>query len=138
MKEQKCCVYCGDWYQCRDHVIPISYSSSYRNYKPKDIVKCCMLCNSLAGDSLHFSIMSKAKYLYHRYNRKYKKVLNYPVWDIVELNDLDYGLRQFIVSRQHLKRLITFKLENLELVACGLAPRILNKFKSHEEALSAL
>lgn len=137
MNKPKHCVYCGDWYQCRDHIIPVSYAQTYRNYREKDTAPCCNLCNNLAGDSAHFTIQSKARYLHERYNKKFKKVLRLPVWTPSELKELDYGLRAYVVQRQHLKALIKLKIGNLELVMHGLDPVVLNKFKSHEEALKA-
>lgn len=136
MSKKKHCVYCGDWYQCRDHIIPISYNQNYRNYKHGDTVSCCSICNLLAGDSVHFSIISKAKYLYQKYSKKYKKVLKFPKWTNQELIELDYSLSNIIIRRQHLKKLIILKLENLELVSNGFEPKILNSFKNHKEAFT--
>ena len=138
MENPKSCVYCGDWYQCRDHVIPVSWQQTYRSYKKGETVRSCTLCNTLAGDSVHFSIISKAEYLIKRYNKKFKKVLNLPKWSAQEIDDLDYGLKSYVLNRQHLKYLIAAKLKNLEKSSYGLDVEPLNVFNDHEKAFLAM
>lgn len=132
------CVYCGDWFQCRDHVVPISWQQTYRNYRRGETVKCCTLCNTLAGDSVHFSLLSKAEYLIKRYHKKFKKILLLPEWTLDEMEELDYGLQAYVLQRQHLKHLVLFKLENLSRSSCGLDVEPLRAFDSHDEAMKAM
>lgn len=132
MSDTAYCVYCGDWSQCRDHVIPVSYSQTYRNYRVGDTVPCCHLCNTLAGDSLHFSVQSKSRYLVDRYLKKFKKVLKIPDWSPSDLRDLDYGLRTFVESRLYLRELVESKLCNLRRVSDGFEAVRLNEFSARE------
>lgn len=138
MTPSKHCVYCGDWFQCRDHVIPVSYSSVYRTFNIKETVPCCNTCNLLAGDSVHFSVSSKAEFLIKRYERKFKKVLSLPHWTQEEMDELDYSLAHFVLTRQHLRALIRAKLVNLNLAANGFTVEGLHSFADHKSAVKAL
>lgn len=136
--EKNKCIYCGDWFQCRDHVIPVSWQQVFRDYKKGKTVKCCHLCNNLAGDSVHFSPLSKAEYLIKRYQKKFKKILKLPDWSLEKINQLDYSLCSYVIHRQHLKRLIISKLKNLDRSSCGLDVEPLISFKNHEDAMKAI
>lgn len=78
MINQNCCVYCGDWYQCRDHVIPVSYNYAYKCYHQNETVLCCSECNTMCGDRIFDGVEGKSEYLLKRYNKKYKKHLECP------------------------------------------------------------
>lgn len=129
------CVYCGDWFQCRDHLVPASYMQVYRSYAKGTTVKCCHLCNNLAGDFVAFTVGDKAAHIEKRYRKRFKKVLKLPHWDEWELKQLDYGLRDMVIKNQHMKRLILIKLENLELVQAGFEPVPIRGFNSHLDAI---
>ena len=113
------CIYCGDWFQCRDHIIPISYCQTYRDYKRGATVYCCKECNTLLGDRAHFSISSRAEYLIEAYWVKRRKFLTFPEWTADEIMRLGYNLRDGIARKMATKRIYLKKLENLELVSQG-------------------
>jgi hypothetical protein len=117
------CVYCGDFNQCRDHVIPVSYNSVYRNYSLEDTVDCCNMCNQLALDYPAQSIEEKSLYLINQYHKKYSKVLNNPKWEDDEIDELSGNLKYKVKASENLKRLIENKLENLHLSSMGTLPK---------------
>lgn len=114
----KHCIYCGDFFQCRDHVIPISYQSVYRNYRPGDTVACCTECNTIAGDFLAFSVMQKARFLLGKYERKLAN-MRQPEWTKEELRELDHKLREFVKRKCSQAELLRKKIENLKLAVDG-------------------
>jgi predicted nucleic acid-binding Zn ribbon protein len=117
------CVYCGDFNQCRDHVIPVSVSHTFRTYNYEDTVDCCMECNKLAGDFSATCIEEKAAFLVKRYQKKYNSILELPKWDNKELDKLDGALRMQIKANENKKRLLTLKINNLELCSYGTMPK---------------
>lgn len=68
---QKCCVYCGDFVECQDHVIPVAYNSGNRAIDTGRTVDCCNMCNNLAGDFIAESVIQKAIHLEYWYQRKF-------------------------------------------------------------------
>lgn len=117
--ENKFCVYCGDWYECRDHVTPVLWRRVYRDYKQGETVYCCHMCNNLANDYVAFSIADKALYLVYRYQHKYDDVLALPKWSSSEINELSGTLKQYVKGKQLLRELLLRKLENLDQVSMG-------------------
>jgi hypothetical protein len=113
------CIYCGDWYQCRDHVIPINYQKTYRDFVPGSTVKCCTECNSLLGDRAHHTIQARAKYLVKAYIKNRKKFLNFPEWEREEIRELGYNLGTGVQTGLAKKWLYLMKLDNLERVGEG-------------------
>jgi hypothetical protein len=113
------CVYCGDYFQCRDHVIPVSYSSVYRSYKPGDTVHCCNRCNSFLSDKAHFTIHDRANYLIDIYRDRHWKDITFPIWEKQELEELGHNLRANVEKRLRLKTLYLNKIRNLELCSQG-------------------
>jgi hypothetical protein len=116
------CVYCGDWFECRDHLVPRSFMRVYRDYRKSETVHCCALCNQLAGDYVAYSVGEKAVYLIDRYERKFKKWLELPAWHRTEVNELRFTLKRRIAINEAFRRLITAKLRNLDLVSLGFKP----------------
>lgn len=116
------CVYCGDWFECRDHVIPRAFMRVYRDYRRAETVHCCALCNQLAGDYVAYSVGEKAVYLIDRYERKYRKWLELPVWTKPEVYELRFTLKKRIATNEAFRRLIVAKLRNLDLVSLGFKP----------------
>lgn len=131
------CVYCGDFYQCRDHVIPLAWLRVYRDYRPGETVYCCMMCNQSAGSYPARNVQDKAFYLIHRYQHKYAKVLALPNWEEDEIDELEGMLKDYIKGNTYLKQVLMRKLENLDLVSLGFpAVEIKNYFT--ELALKAV
>lgn len=121
------CIYCGDWYQCRDHIVPILVDAVERSYDPRKTCHCCSLCNNLAGDYWAESIEDKAQHLLARYRRKFRVVLFQNSWSDSELDDLMGGLHEFVRSKQNMKRLIEAKVDNLIRVSSGIEALRLNE-----------
>lgn len=117
-----CCIYCGDWFQCRDHLVPVSYSQSYRDYKSRDTVKACIECNKYAGSTVFFNIQDKAKFIKSQYLKHKDKILTLPTWEQEELSGIGRNLESTILKNQSLKSLYLMKLDNLELVVNGYPP----------------
>lgn len=115
-----CCVYCGDWYQCRDHVIPISYCQVYRDYKPGATVRACRECNGLLGSKAYFTQEERAEYLLARYPIKYRKLLQMPHWTPEECADLGYNLRVTVEAKMVLREIYALKIDNLERTSLAL------------------
>lgn len=113
------CIYCGDWYECRDHVIPISWQQTYRDYKPGSTVKCCKECNSFLGNKPFHTIQSRATYLINAYLINRKKDFNFPNWEANEIRELGYNLRTSVLNKLARKKVYLRKLENLEFVSNG-------------------
>jgi hypothetical protein len=113
------CVYCGDFYECRDHLIPVSWLRVYRDYRESETVACCTMCNRLASNYPATSLSDKAFYLLRRYEFKYQKILALPHWDQSEINELKGSLKNRVSRNHFLKELVKCKIENLELVANG-------------------
>ena len=120
------CIYCGDWYQCRDHIVPILVDAVERSYDPEKTCHCCNLCNNLAGDYWADSIEDKAQHILARYRRKFRVILFQNSWSDTELDDLMGGLHEFVRSKQNLKRLIEAKIDNLLRVSSGIEAIRLN------------
>jgi len=120
------CIYCGDWYQCRDHIVPILVDAVERSYDPEKTCHCCNLCNKLAGDYWAESIEDKAQHILSRYRRKFRVILFQNSWSDTELDDLMGGLHEFVRSKQNLKRLIEAKIDNLLRVSSGIEAIRLN------------
>ena len=87
------CAHCGDFYECRDHVIPVSWESVFRSYKKGHTVPACALCNQLAGDYVPYSFADKASFLIGRYQKKFRRLIRLPHWTEDEIAELYYGMR---------------------------------------------
>lgn len=114
------CVYCGDFNECQDHVIPVAYNSGNRRLDRGITVDCCNMCNSLAGDFVAETIIQKAIYLEDRYQRKHK--VGGPRWTREELKELHGGLKNYVEKKQFANLLIGAKLKNLDRVINGYKP----------------
>jgi hypothetical protein len=113
------CVYCGDWFQCRDHYIPRDWSGYHRSYAAGDVVPCCIECNILISNRAIFNVLDRAKYLISAYERKASKWLRIPPWSEKELGDMGYNMRNKIRIALMLRSVYAAKLLNLDLTAQG-------------------
>jgi|TARA_Y100000310_G_scaffold47517_1_gene44098 hypothetical protein len=113
------CTYCDDIAEDLDHVIPHSYASSsgVRLYKKELVVPCCKECNGLLGDKLFFLIGERAAYLGDRYTKRYKKILDTPMWEKEEIEELGCSLKSMIQRGICLKEKVTKKLAHLEIIS---------------------
>lgn len=113
------CIYCGDWYQRRDHIVPVLVDSVDRNYNPNKTCHCCSLCNQLAGSYFAQSIEDKALYILGNYRKRFRNIISLKDWDNDELDELNGSLHEYVRSKQNMKRLIDCKIDNLLLVSSG-------------------
>lgn len=114
--KQDLCIYCGSSKECREHVIPVVYTSLSRSYDPSSnwLVPSCKICNELAGSEVFFSIPEKAKYILKRYKSKFKKRLNMPEWTQDELDELDHLMRESVMAGLIAKRVLLEKIGNIK------------------------
>ena len=138
MEAPKHCHYCGDWYDCRDHVIPVSYTHIRRAFKGCKTVPACTMCNSLLSSFLFASMEERSAYLFDKYQSRYRRVLKLPVWTEQEVSELDYGMRSVVEGQQHAKRIVMAKLANLALTSEGEEPVSIPAMASHAEAMRVL
>lgn len=119
---ETCCVYCGDYNECQDHVICVSYNSGNRRLDRGKTVNCCNMCNGIAGDFLAESIIEKAIYLEDQYQRRFSKFRKIPKWTRAELAELGKNLHDMIGRKQFMRELLHAKLKNLDRVINGYPP----------------
>lgn len=116
------CVYCGDFNECQDHVIPVAFNSGNRRLDTGATVNCCNMCNGLAGDYVAETVIMKAIYLEDRYQRKFSRRLTGARWTRAEIEELTGTLKNFVETKQFAVVLINAKLKNLDRVINGYPP----------------
>lgn len=82
------CVYCGDWYGCIDHRVPVDWPGNHRSYAAGDIVSACRECNFLLTHFPNVTLSSRAGYLIRAYEKRAAKWLRVPPWSEHELQEL--------------------------------------------------
>lgn len=98
------CVYCGNSAESDDHYPPKSVSSHGM------LLPCCRECNSSLGALHPFSFSNRCRLAKDSIRRKYKKVLNMPLWDEDEMEDLSYALKRSIIECEKVKSIINERL----------------------------
>ena len=131
------CTYCGEHGDSLDHVIPHSYDHVYkkRSYNRKEVVPACTECNSLLGNKLYFTIKDRAGYLHSKYQKRYKKILAYPVWDEEDLDEMSDNFRKSIVAGLDEAKIIKIRIGHCDLVR-STAPSIDDIWADIEEDLN--
>jgi len=114
------CVYCGDFFECRDHVIPVSYASVYRDYRRGSTVHCCLRCNGLLSNKAYHTVRDRAEFLVSRYREAHGADLAFPDWSESELSEMAPKMRRAIRGRLSKRTLIRLKIDNLERVCLGI------------------
>lgn len=98
------CVYCGRPAESDEH------------FPPRDmgvvgvILPACLECNSMAGTQYPAEFWARAAFVQLCIARKYKKVLQLPVWSMEELNELGPRLRQEVERCQENRRIVHARL----------------------------
>lgn len=128
-----CCVYCGDWFECRDHPIPTSFMHQKRCYKPGETVKCCNSCNSLLGSKMFSSMEERSAFIFDRLTSKARRLLSLPIWELRELEELDFKLRTKVEADQHAKVVVKARLANLNLTASGETAIPIHIYSTHAD-----
>jgi hypothetical protein len=116
-KDDRLCVYCGDWYQCRDHYIPVYWSGRPRTYESWEVVPCCIECNSILGGQPIFGLQERAKHLIFKYTKRLRPLNRIPEWSEAELEEMGYNMRTQIKSYLLMRDVYEHKLINLRYVA---------------------
>lgn len=113
------CVYCGDWFECLDHYVPIAWTGYHRSFRAGEVVPCCRECNALLGRLALFSLAARAEYLLGVYPQRAQKWLKVPLWSKAELSEMGYAMRCQIERALTLRAVYIAKLKNLDLTALG-------------------
>lgn len=86
------CRYCGDPADTVDHLLPRAWTGEAQR-SLVDTVPACRECNSALGDSFLRSIIERREHVREHLRRKYRRILDLPVWTEPELAELDHSLR---------------------------------------------
>lgn len=105
------CVYCGDYAEVYDHLLPISKYSSDAKKELMVKVPACFECNALANDYSPKSFEDKKQYIHNKIRHKYNNLLNTPNWEPNELKKLKGKLKKHITKSIELKNHILRRLE---------------------------
>jgi hypothetical protein len=96
----KICVYCGIRSTTIDHFVPLSVvnmiSDAIDYIEGKVLLPACGECNSIAAANVFRTVAAKRRFIHERLQKRYRRVLDMPVWTETELGEMDYGLRDFI------------------------------------------
>lgn len=105
------CTYCGDIAQTVDHVIPVSFfdgkivrSASVKNKGVRTYA--CSDCNCMLSNKYFESFRERCKYVNQGIERRFKKVLNMPVWTDEEFKELGKNMRSRLAEKLNLKALV--------------------------------
>lgn len=117
MKRENKCVYCGDWANTLDHIIPISYLNSNKRNKvsnlycdSENIVESCTECNCIANDRVFDSIEEKRAYIQNRLSIKYSRLLKLPLWTKEEIKEMGWKFRNELKISALAKKWITNRI----------------------------
>jgi hypothetical protein len=120
--EARYCVYCGDWYECTDHRVPVDWPGDNRSYAAGDIVTACRECSLLLSHFPKETLSSRAEYLVGAYKKRAAKWLRVPPWSEQELEELGYGMQTQIRRALVARSIYVAKLRNLDLIEQGFDP----------------
>ena len=110
------CAYCGWSGGDRDHVPALSmYWIGGRKRAPfrGRWVPACKECNTSLGNSYLLTIQDRADHLIDIYEKKYRKLLNQPVWGEEELEKMAPGMQAFIQAKTAKRQIILDRLAHL-------------------------
>lgn len=114
------CYYCMEPADTMDHVPPISltYARGAEYFERKNIklvkVSCCRECNSLLGAVDKLTVERRARYIYDKLLKRYKRLLASPKWYEDELGELGPNLASYIEKWDTYKIWIERRLEQME------------------------
>ena len=109
------CTYCGEFADTHDHVVPVSYVRIHRKLEVgnKEAIPACKECNCTLSNKLYITISERARYLQTRYKTKYKNVLNFPNWDIDELDEMSADFKQSILASMNMREITKDRMKHL-------------------------
>jgi hypothetical protein len=120
--EPRHCVYCGDWFECRDHRVPNDWLGYNRSYATGDVVAACCECNLLLSNIAKVTLLSRAEYLIEAYEKRAAKWFRVPPWSEQELREMGYNMQTHIHRALMLRSIYIGKLRNLDLTGLGYDP----------------
>jgi hypothetical protein len=98
------CVYCGMLAGTGDHFPPATLS--LRGV----ILPSCQECNGFAGTLSGTDFDGRVKVVKAAISKRYKRVLNMPVWSADELDEVEYAMRRGIEAWQEERRIAQSRL----------------------------
>jgi hypothetical protein len=122
LDEARYCIYCGDWYECIDHRVPIDWPGNRRSYAAGDVVPACRECSLLLSHFSKKTLSSRAEYLMGSYEKRAAKWLRVPPWSEQELQEMGYGMQKQIRRALMVRSIYIAKLRNLDLTELGYDP----------------
>jgi uncharacterized protein YlaI len=108
---QGICTYCGYTANTIDHVIPVSFfdgrivragavrSKGVRTY-------ACSDCNTVLSNKYFESFRKRCQYINQAIARRYKGILNLPVWTPEEFAELGKNFRSKLAEKMNLKAIV--------------------------------
>tara|TARA_R100000008_G_C3499301_1_gene122835 strand:- start:42 stop:458 length:417 start_codon:yes stop_codon:yes gene_type:complete len=119
------CYYCGEKSDTLDHTIPVSFYSTRPTRKgmkskykdPVPVVDCCGECNATLNNKLIIDVRERADYLKEKYIKKYKRILNSPIWDEDDIENMGKTLRACIRRDMRLQQNIKERLDYLKMIS---------------------
>lgn len=108
------CIYCGLDGFTKDHVPSVFISYAYHPDVPHIIVPCCRHCNSILGAADLNTLPERAAYLTERYEKKYKRLLDMPIWDEEDIKEMGPTMQDAIISMEKDRENIEYALEHLD------------------------
>jgi hypothetical protein len=113
--DPKYCIYCGEYPESLDHVIPYSFynftKTGYRKGHKKLVVYSCRHCNSILSNLMFSNFKKRRLYLRRRLFLKNKKILRIGNFSKNELDELEGNLKKMVRGGCFVKELLTKRLE---------------------------
>jgi len=103
------CFYCGGLWESKDHIPPISYAE-YVEEENRLLVRSCILCNTLLNKRSILTILARCDYLLIKYNKRFKRLLEMPLWKPTEIEEMEGKLKRQIIQAIKKKAYIEGKI----------------------------
>lgn len=107
------CAYCNAPEECVDHCVPVWLVAANphiaRGRKFLSVASCAE-CNGLLGKKVLESFALRKQLLLRKYQKRYAKFLEIPVWDKEETETLGDNLKSLVVGSISVKRIVQRKL----------------------------
>ena len=107
------CVYCGDRATTLDHVpcLDAVYCLGRDFFEERKVslqlFPCCEECNVMLGNMFIHTVHERAKYVFVKINRKYKKFLTTPLFSSDEIDEFKQGLlKDMLINTRTIQLLI--------------------------------
>lgn len=110
-RERNVCVYCGEWAQDVEHVVPRDTGL------PTWTVRACSECNGIAGATLFDGFVDKRNHIHDRLRKRHARLLALPEWDAEEIEEMGRGMQEYVRKSEFARRIVAgrvdFKVELL-------------------------